>query len=246
MFVDIHHHFVYGVDDGARSFEATKRLLRASYADGVREVIATPHVTPGEIRFPREVFLGRLEHAQVWCAAQGMDLRLRAGAEILYTDAAPRLLREGEVQTLAGSRFALLEFLPDDSEARLREAARRVGAQGFVPVFAHVERYRCLKRARQFEALRAHLGVRMQVNAATVVSGAGLLRGRLIMSLIRDGLIDYVASDSHDLAGRQTCMTRCYTRLAERFGEGTARALTRENQMEILRGAKENRGGGEK
>ena len=234
MFVDIHNHLVYGVDDGARDFAATQRLLRESYADGVRELIATPHVSPGEVAFAREAYLARLARARDWCAAEGMDIRLHAGAEILYTGDTPRLLGEGQVLTLAGSRFALLEFLPTDDYARLQDAARRVGAQGFVPVFAHVERYRCLRRAGQFEELRAHYGVRMQMNAATVAYGQGFFRDRRIASLIRDGLIDYIASDSHDLNGRHTCMTRCYARLAERFGERTANALMRENPMEIL------------
>ena len=234
MFVDIHHHLIYRVDDGAQSFEATQKLLRESYEDGVRDLITTPHVTPGEVEFPREKYLSRLERVRAWCASEGLDIRLYTGAEILYTNDTSRLLREGQIATLAGSRFVLLEFLPNDDYERLKKAARKVGSRGFVPVFAHVERYRCLKRVSQFEELREYLGVRMQMNASTVANKQGFFRDRFIASLIREGMIDYIASDSHDLGGRHTCMTRCYERLTEQFGQATADALMRENAMEIL------------
>ncbi len=235
MFVDIHHHLVYRVDDGAQSFEATQRLLRESYEDGVRDIVTTPHVTPGEVEFPKEKYLRRLQRVRDWCASEGMEIRLYTGAELLYTQYTPRLLQEGQAATLAGSRFALLEFLPTEEYEQLKKAARKVGSRGFMPVFAHVERYRCLKHASQFEELREHLGVRMQVNARTIVRRQGFLRDRFIASLIRDGMIDYIASDSHDMDGRHTCMTACYERLCDRFGEETGRALMCENPMEILR-----------
>ena len=41
--IDIHAHILPGIDDGARNWEETGRLLEAAWAQGVRHIIATPH-----------------------------------------------------------------------------------------------------------------------------------------------------------------------------------------------------------
>ena len=42
---DIHTHVLPGLDDGSKSISASVRMLRKSYQQGVRNVIATPHYT---------------------------------------------------------------------------------------------------------------------------------------------------------------------------------------------------------
>ena len=46
-FTDYHAHFVYGVDDGARTREEMFAMLDAAAADGVTRLFATSHSTPG-------------------------------------------------------------------------------------------------------------------------------------------------------------------------------------------------------
>ena len=41
--VDIHTHVLPGIDDGAEKMALSYRMLRRSYKQGVRKVIATPH-----------------------------------------------------------------------------------------------------------------------------------------------------------------------------------------------------------
>ena len=43
----IHAHFVYGMDDGAKTREDMEAMLDAAYADGITSLVATPHMTPG-------------------------------------------------------------------------------------------------------------------------------------------------------------------------------------------------------
>ena len=46
-FTDIHHHLLYGVDDGAQSLQMSLKMAQRAYRGGTRTIIATPHVTPG-------------------------------------------------------------------------------------------------------------------------------------------------------------------------------------------------------
>ena len=43
-FVDYHSHILPGVDDGVRSFEDSKKILKEYSRLGVRKVYLTPHV----------------------------------------------------------------------------------------------------------------------------------------------------------------------------------------------------------
>ena len=47
-FHDIHCHLIPGVDDGSESIEESLAALRREYEEGVRRVICTPHIAPGE------------------------------------------------------------------------------------------------------------------------------------------------------------------------------------------------------
>ncbi len=42
--IDIHSHIIPNVDDGSQSFEESVKMLEASVADGVRAIVATPHM----------------------------------------------------------------------------------------------------------------------------------------------------------------------------------------------------------
>ena len=42
-FVDIHHHLIYGMDDGAQTWEQTRQMLTSAWKNGIDRIIATPH-----------------------------------------------------------------------------------------------------------------------------------------------------------------------------------------------------------
>ena len=112
-FTDYHAHFVYGVDDGARTREEMFAMLDAAAADGVTRLFATSHSTPGMEPFPRDVYQRHLDFARAYCAEKGYALMLESGSELLYTPAAAYAAAEHSLVTLGGTDWVLLEFVPD-------------------------------------------------------------------------------------------------------------------------------------
>ena len=45
--IDIHSHIVFDVDDGPKSIEDSKALLREAYNQGVRMIVSTSHRRKG-------------------------------------------------------------------------------------------------------------------------------------------------------------------------------------------------------
>lgn len=234
MLVDIHHHLLYGVDDGPRTANDMVQLLARARAQGVSHIIATPHAFPGEKEFPMERCYRHLALAQEICRSNGVDIHIHLGAEIFYSEAALHVLNDGRIPTLAGSNYVLVEFSPDVKFDELCHAARKLGSVGYQPVFAHVERYRCLRKLKHLEQLHEEYQVLCQINAQTVLRKRGFFEERWMRGAIESGLIDVAASDAHNVDGRSCRLGECYRELRRSFGVETAKRLCVENPGSIL------------
>lgn len=236
MFVDVHQHFLWGVDDGPKSFEETQQMLREMARQGVSAAIATAHATPGRREFPLTTYRQHLYEAQAWCRGKGLDLELYPGAEIFYTSNTPRLLHEGQVPTLAQTRWVLVEFAPAAPYERLVEAARNLGIAGYNVLVAHVERYKCLRHGDRIRELRERYEVNMQMNAATLLTRHTPWEEHWIRKVIRAGWIDMLATDAHNTTTRPCCMEAGYEALEAKFGRETAWQLCVEGPASIWNG----------
>lgn len=241
MFTDIHYHGIWGVDDGADTFEATKRMIDESVVDGVNHLVCTPHMTPGVYPFETETFELHLQQTQEYIASRHYDLRLDAGGEVLYTDSMIRFLREGRLPVYGTSRYILTEFSPDDSWQRITAALSGICRVGYRPVIAHVERCLNLKKADQLLYLKHEYGALLQVNARTVLRKPPFFQRKYYTQLIEDGLTDFIATDTHDYPGRETCMTKAYEALLERVGKEQADRLCGANAEALLFGANQTK-----
>ena len=63
-FTDIHTHFVYGVDDGAKDAQVMRAMLDEAHRQGVSRIIATSHAELGMRPFDHETYQAHLEEGQ--------------------------------------------------------------------------------------------------------------------------------------------------------------------------------------
>ena len=223
-FSDIHSHFVYGMDDGAQTMQDMEAMLDAAVADGVGSLIATPHMAPGVQPFNEERFWRHLLEARAYCQIQGYSLQLYGGAEILYTPALEHYMSSHALPTLANSQKVLLEFVPTISFAEITAAVDLLERNGYVPILAHMERYKALSGLNIYR-LKEQSSVRYQVNCSAVVDEEGLLKDMQLRKWFQDELIDYVASDSHNCRPCKAGMKNAFTILSKRFGAEYAKRL---------------------
>lgn len=222
MYTDIHSHVIWGVDDGAEQKAETFRMLKEAVEDGVGRIICTPHVTPGVYEFPDEVFQEHFWEATEYIAKESLPLQLFRGAEILYTDNTPRLLRERRIATMAGTNYVLIEFSPTDSKEHIFDALQKVSGTGMIPVLAHMERYPSIGKIDLVRELKSRFRAMMQVNARTLTRKMPFWHRKYFDSLFREGLVDFVATDTHAMPGRETCMTAGMNSLREKYGDAIA------------------------
>ena len=218
-FVDIHSHFVYGLDDGARTITEMETMLDAAHADGVVSLFATPHVTPGMKPFDTDKYESHLNQARRYCRDRGYNMQLFSGAEILYTPMLQQYCMEHRLPTLGDSEFVLMEFVPGVKLQELESALTLMKRNGYIPILAHIERYNCLYRGRTAAKLKERYNVRYQVNANTVLSDQGYFRTRKIRSWFENELVDFIASDAHNVQNRRTKLRKAFSTLKKQYGQ---------------------------
>ena len=195
---DIHCHILPGVDDGARNMEESLWMLNKEYQEGVRHVILTPHfrydMFEPHMNIVTRQFM-QLRRAAMNIGDEGM--RLYLGCELHSSMDMVECLKKGRRLTLAGSRYVLVEFSNGDEKNYIEERVRSLLMNGFIPIIAHVERYKATRNDIGFLTELKDMGAHIQVNADTISGQDGFGAKTFARKVMKHRLLDYVASDGH-------------------------------------------------
>lgn len=234
--IDFHNHLIPGVDDGATDLDQTREALAVFREQGVRTVVATPHLKASLVDRSNalEEFLGRVDEAWEGVLALGTaefpEMRLERGFEVMLDVPEPDL--SDPRLRLAGTSSVLVEFpfmtVPPNAEGTL--FALKVA--GWTPVLAHPERYGNLDpEGRAAEGWR-RVGARLQVNGGSLLGRYGSAAEGVAWGLLRRGWADYLCSDYH---ARGRCPSaEARAELERRGGAEQARLLTETNPARLL------------
>lgn len=225
--IDIHQHLLWGMDDGARSEQIMREMIRRASEQQIGYIVATPHAAPGLRPFESELYAQRLAQARVCAADYGIEVL--GGAEVAWTYDTLHALGQGRVPTMNKTDYVLLELWPSVTWSEAESAVSQMLRAGFVPVLAHVERYRCFFWEPRMAATlkRRYPLVRYQINAASLLGRGGFVCRKSAKTLLRMGLADAVASDAHGCSERPIDLMEAYHILQAEYGAQEAMRLTR-------------------
>jgi protein-tyrosine phosphatase len=205
-FIDLHSHLIPAVDDGARNAFDARDALAVLASDGVRRVVATPHVQASILADPAARARRLTELDMGWRLLRNVREELpedapvlQRGAELLL-DAPEPDLSDPRLR-LAGGPAVLVEFpflrIPMYAERQLEGLLDA----GWIPVVAHMERYAELGRSLAQIARWREMGVVLQVNAGSLLGRYGVRPRRRAWHLLASGWAALLASDYHARGG---------------------------------------------
>lgn len=248
--IDIHAHILPGVDDGSRTMEETRLLLKSVYEQGARAVIATPHYAEGRKNQSAGAIRQAVGEVRREASEIAPELEIFPGQEILYFHELAEALRAGEVLTLADTRYVLIEFPTSVFLRDIEQAVRTLVLSGYQPVLAHVERYGCLRAKGTAEALEALIqgGARLQMNFTSLQPAQGHWdvlptpsRWRMrrevhwCRRMAEDGMIQFFGTDMHRTDYRPPKTEAALGWLEKKLGEEELERLLWDNPQRLLR-----------
>ena len=226
-YTDVHIHLLYGMDDGPKAPKDMEALLKDAARNHVECVVVTPHIVPGIEPFDCKKYRHVLTEAHSLGKRMTPPVEVCGGAEILYSPMTCDMLRDGRIPTLAGTDIVLVEFSPSVSYRRMQQAINDIVGCGFLPMLAHVERYRCFVECPILaKRLKKDQTVLYQVNATWFLRRQNLPQRWFLHTLVKNRLIDAVGSDAHSCNTRPIRLKEAYPTIKKICGEDYARELT--------------------
>jgi protein-tyrosine phosphatase len=229
--IDIHSHVLPGLDDGPKTLEESLALLRLASAAGTTDIIATPHANAV---FPFDEARVAQAYSAV-AAALDVPLRVHLGCEAhLDCKNLRDVVHRPEKYTLNRSRYLLLELPNLVSVPAAEQAVRELLAMQIVPVIAHAERNTAIRTHRSQFAQWKRQGCLVQITAQSLLGGFGSACRRMADELLHEGVVDFVASDTHDCRKRPPDLRPAYDLVGKSYGAAAAERLFVENPAAVL------------
>ena len=236
IITDLHCHLLPGLDDGAKDWSVSWKMLNLAVDSGVGRIVCTPHCTFGDPCLPKRIKTVRqmTEVLNRVLSQQKLSLKVLPGAEMLWEDGIIPLREQMEGMTLAGSRYLLVEFRFGERLSQMEWVANQVAISGLVPVLAHPERYAAVQREPICLVEWFRNGWGIQVDKDSVLGDFGDSANRTVLWALERGLAHVVASDAHNASQRTPCFQRLDEFLALRFSPQYGELLLRRNPSRIV------------
>lgn len=216
--IDIHSHILPFMDDGAADLKAALVMAQDAHNDGITTVIATPHHANGVYMNPAQEIGAAVEQLNEKLREAGNPLLVLPGQEIrIYGDLLDDLER-GELLTLAGSRYILLEMPSSRVPRSMEETCHELIIQGYVPVIAHPERNAEIADDPSRLVKLIELGALGQLTAQSIAGTFGNKLQKLSLELCRRNAIHVIASDAHDHLNRPFGLSEAYAVVQKELG----------------------------
>lgn len=235
--IDIHCHILPGLDDGSPHLEESLAMARIAVQDGIRNIIATPHVMTGVYPNRKDRIIQAVADFNQVLETEGLPLHILPGAEChLETNIAERLSR-GELVTLNNTgKYLLIELPSTLIPGYAARAFYDIQMLGVTPIIAHPERNAAIMEDPMILEQFAVQGVLSQVTSHSISGIFGKTIQKAAIKLIQGGFVQLIASDAHSSHRRSPVLSQALARTELRWGEEFSRRLVYDNPRAIMEG----------
>ncbi len=264
--IDLHAHILPGLDDGAGTLEESVEMCRISYDDGVRTVVATPHILPGVYENNRSTILAGVQKLNEAIgklgigssedgmksldpkASYGLNSEPRTrhseqpfvvlpGADVHFSPNLFELCNNGGIMTVSdGGRYLMVEFDSMSLPYQGEEALFKLIARGIIPIITHPERNFEIARTPKRYYRMIKMGCLGQVTAMSLTGEFGPEVKRVAERLLSHRLIHFIASDTHSVHQRPPLLSPAVREAEKTVGRDEARRMVTEYPRALLEG----------
>ena len=231
--VDIHCHILPALDDGATEELVAREMAAMAVADGITQIVATPH-SNYRYQFDPEVNQRKRDELQ---AIIGGSLTLLLGCDFhLSYENLEDVRQRPSRYTINGRQYLLVEFADISIPPHMDQIFFDLLARKLVPIITHPERNPMLSENPEQVRQWIEAGCFVQVTAGSFLGRFGKRAERSAWQLLRHNMVHFIASDAHNTTSRPPLLSEARRAIAADRGEEAARALTETNPRAAVDG----------
>ena len=233
--IDIHHHLLFGTDDGPKDIDSSVAQAEMAAADGITHICCTPHAND-TYEFNAERNEERLAAIRERLNGQ-VTLGLGCDFHLSYENIEDAKNNPTKY-TINHGKYLLVEFAEFMIPENIGDTFYEFTVRGMRPIVTHPERNPILQRDYSRMADWMRTGCLVQVTAASLNGRFGRKAEALVWEMLERKWVHFIATDAHNVAGRSPLMKPAFEAIAKRFGEETAWRLCVENPKAAFESAK--------
>lgn len=231
--IDIHSHILPGLDDGSPDLETSLGMAHLAAQHGTTDLVASPHCD-FQYSFDPAVVEAGIEELNRACAGA---IRIHYGCDFhLHYENVQQAIANPAAYAINHRRYLLVELSDLLAIRGTEEALRQLLAARFFVIITHPERNGVLRRQLPVLASWVEEGIFLQVTAQSLFGTFGRSAKAAAMTLLRRGLVHFVASDGHDLERRPPRLDEAFERVTAELDRATAERLFLEHPAAALSG----------
>lgn len=196
--VDLHSHYLPGIDDGVKTAHESVAILRRLEENGFRKAVTTPHVMGDYYRNTPEIINEKLYGVRDHMKQEGLTIELEAAAEYYCDEWLPEKIQQDQILSFGKDKYVLIETAFMNQPGNLLQIIFDLRIAGYKPVLAHPERYQYLRPGTELWEQIMNSGVLLQLNILSVTGYYSPAVARAARYLIENELIHFVGGDVHN------------------------------------------------
>jgi protein-tyrosine phosphatase len=235
--IDIHCHFLPGIDDGPSTIEESLQLARLAVANGITHTVTTPHIHAG--RWENNASIIKTIGFDFKCALieNNSPLQLEVAAEVRIGVEIMDQINHRQIPFLGrwgGKKVMLLEMPHSHVPMGIERMVSWLLERNILPMVAHPERNKDVHRKLSKLDPLIELGCLFQVTASSVSGQWGKSSKKCAIQLLEKGVVTVLASDAHNIKNRPPDLRMGRDAAAEIIGENEAYRLVLDNPWAIV------------
>ena len=234
--IDLHCHILPGLDDGSPAMDVSVAMARLAVADGISDIVATPHIFREVSNLTDFSLLGKKQkELQSELDRQSIPLIIHCGVEVRFShNLLDEIKKHRRNLVLAGSSYMFVEFPFDYVYSGVKDVFYQVMNEGLTPIITHPERNSSFVGHPELLYDLVEMGALVQANAGSFTGRYGSQAQDTARLLMQLNLIHFLASDGHNTDSRPPVLSAAVKSVEAIIGPEAAEALVRANPRAVL------------
>ena len=196
--VDIHSHFLYGIDDGAKDLSQSTQMLQQAAEVGITDLTSTPHFN----EFIGPHYTSRINtifnELKEFISEKKLNLEIYSASEVLLDSKIIDWVNYKNFLHGKEKNYLLFELPHFFEMSKISKTIFDLKLNNITPILAHPERSIKIQESPEILIQWVNQGCVMQMNAGSIMGQFGKRCKTTSEKFISSGVIHLFASDAHE------------------------------------------------